>query len=290
MKSCLVIINKQSGRACSIDENRIRGYLSPNYILTFNYFEQPVSYDGYSAVAVCGGDGTLSTVLQETRNKKINIYYFPFGTVNDRARTALKCCTKSVVLVNFGQRSFSYVAACGSFTAIGYKTDTRRKKRYKAWAYLSEALRQFKIHRIKASINMDSRLFEGTYTLIMLIKSKCCFYFPFNKLYDAKCPSAHMLLIKSPVSKGLFGLTALFILFFRVFFIGIRKHLDGKRITFLPFEKLTIDLEVPYAFCVDGERYIPDKRIDVAVVRAEPRLEIIPRRRLKKRMYNVAGK
>ncbi len=278
MKRCLVIINRQSGKAKKIKEAELSRYLGCEYALTFDYLTENSGFEGYDAVAVCGGDGTLSTVLARIQNQKVSLIYFPFGTVNDRARSDKD--KKSVIIGNLNDKSFSYVAACGTFTPIGYTTDIRRKKRYRAFAYFWEAVKQFKIHRIKATIDNGSKLYKGEYTLIMLIKSRCCFYFNFNKLYDKDSLTAHLLLIKSPKRSGLIGYITLFLRFFRVFFIGLRRYTDGK-IVFQPFENLKISLQEPCAFCVDGERYIPDNTISVQLKRANPILEIIPPRTLK---------
>lgn len=284
MKRCLVIINKQSGRAKNIKKEEIERYIGSNYALDFDYLERETNYDNYETVAVCGGDGTLSTILNQLQNKKINLLYFPFGTVNDRARTDVT--KNNAIIGSFNEKTFSYVAACGTFTAIGYITDIRKKKRYRMLAYLFEAIKEFKIQRITAEIKCDGKLYNGTYTLIMLIKSKCCFYFPFNKLYDKNSLTAHLLLIKSPNRLGLIGYIQLFIRFFKVFFLGMRRIIEDKNITFIPFEKLDITLNEQCDFCIDGERYTSEKHISVGLKRTEAILEIVPAKILKAKKSN----
>ncbi|NCA66564.1 MAG: hypothetical protein EOM87_00720 [Clostridia bacterium] len=284
MKKCLVIINKKSGRASRIREDRITAYLGNDYMLTFDYLEKEIDYDNYDALAIFGGDGTLSTILQKILRKKIDVLYFPYGTVNDRARNSKGSAHHMHTIVgSLNEKAFCYVAACGSFTPIGYKTNIRHKKYFKSLAYFAEALKEFNIHRIKAKISTGDQVFEDAYTLIMLVKSKHCFYFPFNHLYNEDSLNAHLLLIRSPESNGFWGKILLFFSFFRVFFIGLRKNIRGKYITFLPYSRLTVTLEEPYPFCVDGEKYLPEKEFAVKIQQATPMLEIIPRKKLKKK-------
>ncbi|MDE5601949.1 MAG: hypothetical protein K2J16_05570 [Clostridia bacterium] len=41
---------------------------------------------GYDAVAICGGDGTLGSILGKVYDKAIDVWYFPVGTLNDKAK------------------------------------------------------------------------------------------------------------------------------------------------------------------------------------------------------------
>lgn len=43
--------------------------------------------DGFDSIAVCGGDGTLGTLLGKVYDKPVEVYYFPSGTLNDRAKS-----------------------------------------------------------------------------------------------------------------------------------------------------------------------------------------------------------
>lgn len=99
MKKCLIIINKNAGSCRKISFDRVERILGADYLYT--HFTLPCSlsvpYAGYDAIAVCGGDGTLSSIMQQVWNKDINFYYFPAGTLNDKAR-ATKHLSRSKIL------------------------------------------------------------------------------------------------------------------------------------------------------------------------------------------------
>lgn len=288
MKKCLIIINKMSGRANSINVDSIKSYIGSDYLFECACLDDSIQFDGYDTLAVCGGDGTLSSVMNMIKDIQINVIYFPFGTVNDRARTAGKQPATHCVIGNINGKTFTYVAACGTFTAIGYITSLKAKRRYKSLAYLFKAFAEYRVHRIRAKLQTDNETFDGEYTLIMIIKSKHCFYFPFNRLYNSKALDAHLLLIKSPKYGGIIGKVQLFFRFFGVFFMGIRKQIRKKNITFVSFKNLFINLSESADFCVDGEKVTLKEDINVNLRYACPSFVLIPRKNITSKSKNIA--
>ena len=235
---------------------------------TFDFEAQTANYN---ALAVCGGDGTFNSAINATRGSAIDLIYIPCGTLNDAAHTLNSIDVdelddienrklRRVDLGEFNNTLFTYVAACGTFTPIGYLPKSKYKKVFKRLVYYFYAFKLYKTEKINASllVKLDEEPegkelhFSDTYTLIMALKSRYVFGFKFNKMYKHNCGKGHLLLIKSP--KGLFKFLKLFLLFFRAFFIGFRKEKNGKYIKFMPFSSAKIELESPIDFCVDGER------------------------------------
>ncbi len=285
MKKCLIIINNLSGRAKWIDIEVIKTHIGEDYLFDCKYFDEYFDICQYDTLAVCGGDGTLSSIMDRVKDTNINIVYFPFGTVNDRARTASKYPSTKYVIGNINGKTFTYVAACGTFTAIGYVTRLDKKRKYKSLAYFLQAFGEYKVHHIQAKLTTDTETFNGEYTLIMTIKSKHCFHFPFNKLYNSDQLNAHLLLIKSPKLRGLLGNIQLFFRFFRVFFVGLNKQIRNKNIVFVPFNNLFMYLPDNADFCIDGEKHTLGGNINVNLRYACPSFTLISQKAYKHKAH-----
>lgn len=256
MESCLIIINKSAGSADKISFDYIKTRLGKNY--DFSCHTIPIdgepNLDKYGALAVCGGDGTLSSVLSNVYDKPKDVFYFPYGTLNDKAKTHSSSKHAVVGVVSGESRTmFSYVFAAGAFTPIGYNTKTNLKKRFGVLAYLVNAVKEYKIHRIHAKIATGDKVYSGDFNLIMFIKSPRCFGFRFNRAYDEKSETGHLVLIRSPKHGGLLGKIEMFFPFFRVFFVGLKNEREGK-IVFKKIECADISLNSQTDFCKDGEK------------------------------------
>ena len=249
-RTCLVVYNEHSGNWHEDTRQRVVAALS-DYTLTYLPVECPLpSLAGWDALAVCGGDGTLHNVLNRAKGCELPLYYFPTGTLNERARIGRECPLVGCINDDY----FVYVVAAGSFTPIGYTTAVRDKKRWKTLAYVREALRQYKVHRISASLSVDGRHYEGTYTLIMALKSPRCFLFRFNKMYSADADTIHLLLITAPARDDWRGRAAIFRPLFRAFFVGFRHEVQGRRLVFVQGEHAVLRLPDAVTCNVDGEK------------------------------------
>ena len=272
---CLLLINTSSGNAARVVDNpRLKETLLAMYDAVDEIritehdrdFDLPAALKGYGALAVCGGDGTFHNTLNAVRDLDVELMYVPCGTFNDAAKTlklgkALKADSDRLVrridLGDINGRLFSYVAAAGSFTPIGYIPNTKYKKLFKRFVYYFYAFKEFRIHRIPARIRTDSGLaVDKTFSLIMAINSKYCFGFPFNRRFSHNNGKAQLLLIEAP--EGCLRYVRFFLRFFRAFFIGFNKEYRGKHVTFVDFTSATVDLDAPVEFCVDGERFVSE--------------------------------
>ncbi|MBR4800508.1 MAG: hypothetical protein IK048_02395 [Clostridia bacterium] len=286
MENCLIIINKSAGTSDKISFDFVKKRLGNGY----KYYCHTIPTDGepnldeYGALAVCGGDGTLSNVLNKVYDKPKDVFYFPSGTLNDKAKAGKRRDRKALtidenhavvgIVKDSGETVFSYVFAAGSFTPIGYETSVKKKKEFGVLAYLSEVVKEYKIHRIPLTVDADGKRFEGDFTLVMLLKSPRCFGFNFNKAYDSNKETGHLILIRSPKHDGLLGKIEMFFPFFKVFFLGLKKERDGN-VVFKEFECADMVLKDETVFCKDGEKSIKQGEFHVCFKKSECSLNLM---------------
>ena len=255
----LLVINRTSGNGGKIDADIIKNtYSKHDQVSVVEIARKEDGWDAaeYEKIIVCGGDGTLMRAVNKVSPEQ-KLLYVPCGTFNESAKNngKKKGKIRRLSLIGFANDTrFTYVCAAGSFTPIGYDVKEKDKKAFKILAYLFTVFKHYRAYRIPASISVDSKSESGEYTLIMMIHSKRCFGFRFNKMFDVNNPSLFMLSIKSPKNKGVLGAIEMFFPFFRAFFIGFRKEHHGKKIDFMPVENPVVELGEKTDFCVDGEK------------------------------------
>ena len=250
MKRCVVVTNTNSGNWREEDKARIEEILG-DYRCRFADIDEPLPpLDEVDALAVAGGDGTLHSFLNRVKGADVPLYYFPTGTLNEKARVG----DERPLVGQINEDYFVYVVAAGSFTPIGYTAKISDKKRFKVLAYLWESLREYKVHRIPASISIDGTKYVGTYTLIMVLRSPRCFLFKFNKMYAPQKDNVHLLLIDAPPKDDLWGRVRIFAPLFRAFFVGFRKEKEGKHLVFREGRSAVVRLPQETVCNVDGER------------------------------------
>lgn len=245
--SCKIVVNRESGNCPRLDVDGLLKLLGcTGCCVEWTDSATEWSADGFDTVVVCGGDGTLHNALNKCRDKKI--IYAPCGTLNEAAARLRPI--RSVGEIN--GETFSYVAACGSFTEIGYTADSAAKQRRHKLAYVKQVVRSYKCHDIPAQIDVDGTSYDGRYTLLMVIKNNRCFGFEFNKCYDKK-ECLYLLAVRSRGKDSLLGRIKMFFPFFRIFFLGVKRPGVRHNWLLLPFERLELTLKQPQRFCVDGE-------------------------------------
>ncbi len=284
MKNCLIIVNHQAGKCerCSVEkvEKAIgeRDFTICHLPFARNY--NPLDFD---EVAVCGGDGSLQIIMQQIFNLDKTLYYFPCGTLNDKAKAEKYAHSADtphpVTIGKVDDKIFTYVYATGAFTEIGYTAKQEIKKKYGTLAYILKVVKAYRIHRIRAKITMPceggkTTDFVGEFNLIMFIKSPRCFGFHFNKAYSNNDEGGHLLLIRSPKHNGIVGLFEMFFPFFKTFFLGLKEEREGN-IIFKHVKSATMHLYNPTSFCVDGEKVENSDTSVVSFEKTKCKLKII---------------
>lgn len=298
MENCLIIINDNAGKCKKCSPEKVEKAIGRTMFFDTVHLptSKPIDYDKYQCVAVCGGDGTLQLIMQEIYKTDKTVYYFPCGTLNDKAKaekysqSAIK--PHKITIGKARDKVFTYVYATGAFTEIGYTAKQKNKKRFGVLAYIVKVLRAYKVHRIlckvsvceesdcvTAEINNYSNItkrcdYAGEFALVMFIKSPRCFGFHFNHAYNERDKGGHLLMIRSPKHNGLLGAVEMFFPFFRVFFLGMKKECDGK-IIFKHLSSAMLTLNQKADFCVDGECQHVEGSVKVDFVTTECKLKII---------------
>ncbi len=282
MRKLKIIINRMSGNGgkAYFDkilkklENKLNEKFEVTETINLAGQDDTFELDNCDAVAVCGGDGTLSNALNKAREYKIDVFYFPYGTLNEVAKHIKKEGTGVVKETGYiGSRQFVYVAATGSFTPIGYSTTNKSKRKLKFFAYVLRVLKEYKVYNMKATIDADGIVDEGVYSLIMCLDSRRCFSFNFNHLYRFNDGKFHLLTIKTP--KGHFKKFKIFFPLFRAFFIGFRKEYKSKNMIFKAAERVSVKCDKNYPICLDGEKFYAGEEFVVKIDESPSKIYII---------------
>lgn len=112
---------------------------------------------GMDLVVCCGGDGTLNETVSGLMRleQRPTLGYLPAGTVNDFASglgipKEIEAAVEVVLngspfdcdIGRFGERYFTYVAACGAFTEVAYQTPQTTKNMLGRMAYILEGAKR----------------------------------------------------------------------------------------------------------------------------------------------------
>ena len=246
--NCKVIVNGESGNCNKLDLCALLKQLQcPTAEVQYINKHSSWTCDNNDTLVVCGGDGSLKNALAKCKGRQL--VFAPCGTLNES-----KFLGKQIDYVgSVNNELFGYVCATGTFTEIGYLAQNKHKQKFKALAYLPLVFATYKCHQIDAQIGLDGKRLDGTYTLIMVIKSKRCFGFNFNRSYD-KNPGLYLLAVRSLGKNTLFNKIKLFWRFFRIFILGINKPTQNQHYFLLPFQNATVTLATAQDFCMDGEK------------------------------------
>ncbi len=184
-EKALLLVNPKAGQCKA--RNNLFGVveaLSSKYTLTVHLTEsgedavntiKDEGYD-YSALFCCGGDGTLSQVVNGCADMDHTpvIGYIPCGTANDVATTLklpknMPLCARKIVSASAkphdvgvfcGDQRFVYVASFGAFTKSSYDTPQAVKNALGHSAYVfSGAMDLMNVKKIPTKIVCDDKEF-----------------------------------------------------------------------------------------------------------------------------------
>lgn len=286
MKKCIIIVNDMSGNSSRVDDNKLLSVFANGFDSHFLHLKKRTTLTDlseYDRIVLCGGDGTLNGVLNCKKKETAEVFYCPYGTLNELATGNSQ--RKDYLLHDAGRagdKMFSYVFACGIFTPLGYIVQNKSKQKFKVFAYLTKVVSQYKIHNIDAKLTVDGSQDCGPYTLIMAIDSPKCFGFNFNKMFKYDDGLLHVLTIKSPKHRGLLGRIRIFFPLFRAFFIGFKKPYRSKTMYFGECKRLTVELNKEVDFCADGEKVVMTGSFDVEPTRFTTPIRIIAQSEIEK--------
>lgn len=214
------------------------------------------------SVVVCGGDGTVSEVINGIIkcNKKIDVTFIPFGTTNDYAKTVNIPINKyklskelinyeelSVDIGDFNRKYFYYVAAFGLCTSVSYTTKQELKNKFGRLAYFKEAIKDLKkIKTYKATIVTDNEIIKDKFIYGSITNSVSIAGFKWFKNSDFKINDGkfEVVLIKKP--KGLKGII-------KIIKSILKQEYDQKNILYFKSSNLKIDFDEEVSWTLDGE-------------------------------------
>ncbi len=279
VKKCLIVINKKSGSYEKMPVAILEKVFGKGFETEIFYIEEghPFEYMPTDRVVICGGDGTFNSVLNLYRKRDTEIIYCPCGTLNETSKRDVEG-TGDFLIADCGEadeKFFSYVLATGVFTPLGYAVNNKVKQKYKAFAYIANTVKQLKVWRIRAKLNVDGENREGEYSLLMFLDSAQCFGLTFNKMFRPNREKLYMLSVKAPRFDGFFGLAELFFPFFRAFFIGFKKPFHSKKMDFQEIHNVTVETDRSYDFCVDGEKWTMPLSYSVCPYPLNPPIRVV---------------
>ncbi len=283
MKKVLLIINPCSGKMKSktalFDIARV--FSSKGYDVSVKITEAQKDAERFAekakcdTIVCCGGDGTLSEVLNGALRQKNPpaIGYVPAGTTNDFAQSIGLEFTPSKAAKAiaegkerdfdaglFCDRKFMYVASFGLFTESSYTTPQTQKNTLGHFAYILEGIRELSsIKSYRMKIECNDRVFEGDYIFgavsnstsiggIMKLDSRIV------KFNDGVL---ELMLIKSP--KNPIDLT-------KILYCLNNQVYDENYVQFVQTEKIKITTQTPPSWSLDGEFVAGAEEINIEVI------------------------
>lgn len=187
-----IIVNPSAGRfKNSLHLRKLQKYLRNRGVTNHIVFTREpgdaikaarkVSDEGYDAVAICGGDGTLREVIAGVIGKNIPIGIIPLGTGNVIAadlgipKDPFKACdliirgrTRKIDVGKNGDSYFMIAAGAGYDCEVVAQVDLQIKQKVGRLAYIASAiklLRKYKPIRFK----VESDIFNGTIKAIAIV-------------------------------------------------------------------------------------------------------------------------
>lgn len=274
-KKGLLIANARAGKqGAKTQLYSIVNGLSPEYTLTVHLTEAPgdayitaQQAQGYDAVFISGGDGTVNGVASGLMEAglSIPIGYFPSGTANDLAATlglSRKVEETTAMILNgkpiphdMGQLGddyrFIYTASFGAFTEASYKTPQSMKNTFGHAAYVFRGAGElFRLKPERISLKWDDGELIDTEVLFFAVMNTHSMAgmikIPADRT-DLSDGKMEMLVVKKPKTKKEIR-TLLWDL--------IRNDIyDSKNenVIFTHVTEVAVHIEEPVAWTVDGE-------------------------------------
>lgn len=230
--------------------------------------------DSYRSVAVSGGDGTISTVVNFMAGQGIDlpVGIFPFGTANDFAshlgipRDPEACCDiitggeiKNMDIGRANDRYFINVCSAGLLSEVAYKTDTNLKNAIGKIAYYVKGLEEVpKFSPIKMRMQYGDNVIEDNFLMFLVLNGSSAG--GFNKLAPgALMDDGYMDVLAVKWS----NITNMFALFLK----ALRgEHVGDASLYHFKADKLVISCMRQCETDIDGEKG-PDFPLEIEVLK-----------------------
>lgn len=213
-------------------------------------------------IVCCGGDGTFNEVVAGLLESKadVPVGYIPAGSTNDFA-TSLGLSADPVkaarAIINgnsqvydvgcFGGRYFTYVASFGAFTKASYSTPQNIKNALGHTAYILEGIQELsQLRPVKVRMETENGVIEDNvlFGAVCNSTSVAGILTLDPKQVDMRDGMFEILLVRAPKTLG-----------------EIRECIQAvqqqkyncKMITFVSAKKVTVEMEAPVAWTLDGE-------------------------------------
>ena len=225
------------------------------------YVEKNAS--NYDRVVCCGGDGTFSEVVTGIvkSNIKTPIGYIAAGSTNDLAKTLgipanIKKAAENAVsgqpfnidvgLVN-DDKIFTYVASFGLFTKTSYSTPQELKNTLGHLAYVLEGAKELSnIKGYNMEVKTDSEIVKGEFIFGAITNSLSIggvFKYPSSRV-SLNDGNFEIMMIKRPKDLVELG---------NIVNSMNNGTFNDKNILFIQAPKLSINIDSPCPFTLDGE-------------------------------------
>ncbi len=216
------------------------------------------------ALVCCGGDGTLSEVVQGMMSleKRPMLGYIPCGTTNDFSsalrlpKGRLLSAAQRIItprkllhldIGRFNESFFTYVAAFGSFADIPYKTSQSNKNLFGHMAYLFEAV--FSIGNMRPTrvkLSCEEGVYEDDFLFGVISNAVSVAGFSFPQWKNVRLDDGYFEVVlakfpKNPVQMGEISAAVL------------SGNTACPLLTFLKAKELKVECATPLGWTLDGE-------------------------------------
>ena len=284
-KRGLLIANARAGKQGAKNQlySIING-LAPEYTLTVHLTEAPgdafvtaKQAEGYDAVFVSGGDGTVNGVASGLVEAGLSIPmgYFPSGTANDLATTLglSRKVEETLKIIENGKPTphdmgrlgdnyrFIYTASFGAFTEVSYKTPQSLKNSLGHLAYVIHGAGElFRLKAERLSLKWDGGELSDTEVLFFAVMNTHSMAgmvkIPAERT-DLSDGLLEMLIVKKPETKK--EIRALL----RDLLKNDIYDSRNENVIFTHVSEVQVHTEAPVAWTVDGEG--TDEMTDVTI-------------------------
>jgi diacylglycerol kinase (ATP) len=216
----------------------------------------------YKYILIAGGDGTIDSVVNVMKEKRINIpiAIIPTGTANDFAKyigmpldveeacnQILNSKVKKVDIGKINHKYFMNVASMGLFTDVSQKTDINLKNTIGKLAYYVKGFEQLpNFRRLKIKVTTDKDCFDGDMYLMLVFNGQTAGNLKFA--YKAKIDDGllDVIIIKAGIMKNIINI------FIKMLRNEYLENVDG--IVYFKTNRLEVECYEDIVTDIDGER------------------------------------